>query len=52
MLNALVEAFDGAAERHGVEQVRSMQDNGLLATCGLVVPRWTTPAGPSPSPRS
>ena len=38
-LNALVGAFDGAAERHGVEQVRSMQDNGLLATCGLVVPR-------------
>lgn len=39
MLNTLVEAFDGAAERNGVEQVRSMQDNGLLATCGLVVPR-------------
>lgn len=39
MLNALVEAFDGAAERQGIEQVRSMQDNGLLATCGLVVPR-------------
>jgi class 3 adenylate cyclase len=39
MLNSLVEAFDGAAERHGVERVRSMQDNGLLATCGLVVPR-------------
>ncbi|WP_036347692.1 adenylate/guanylate cyclase domain-containing protein [Mycolicibacterium aromaticivorans] len=39
MLNSLAEAFDGAAERHGVEQVRSMQDNGLLATCGLVVPR-------------
>lgn len=39
MLNALVEAFDGAADRHGIEQVRSMQDNGLLATCGLVVPR-------------
>lgn len=39
MLNALVEAFDGAASRHGVEKVRSMQDNGLLATCGLVVPR-------------
>ena len=39
MLNSLVEAFDTAAERHGVEQVRSMQDNGLLATCGLVVPR-------------
>ena len=39
MLNSIVEAFDGAAERHGIEQVRSMQDNGLLATCGLVVPR-------------
>jgi class 3 adenylate cyclase len=39
MLNALVEAFDAAAQRHGVERVRSMQDNGLLATCGLVVPR-------------
>ncbi len=39
LLNTLVEAFDGAAERHGVERVRSMQDNGLLATCGLVVPR-------------
>jgi len=39
MLNSLVEAIDGAAERNGVEQVRSMQDNGLLATCGLVVPR-------------
>lgn len=39
ILNTLVEAFDGAAERHGVERVRSMQDNGLLATCGLVVPR-------------
>ena len=38
-LNALVEAFDDAADRHGVEKVRSMQDNGLLATCGLVVPR-------------
>lgn len=39
MLSSLVESFDGAAERHGVEQVRSMQDTGLLATCGLVVPR-------------
>ena len=39
MLNSIVQAFDGAAERHGVEQVRSMQDTGLLATCGLVVPR-------------
>ncbi|MFY9335029.1 MAG: adenylate/guanylate cyclase domain-containing protein, partial [Mycobacterium sp.] len=39
MLNALVEAFDDAAERHGVEQMRTMQDNGLLTTCGLEVPR-------------
>lgn len=39
ILNSLAEAFDEAAERNGVEQVRSMQDNGLLATCGLVVPR-------------
>lgn len=39
MLNYLVEGFNAAAERHGVESVRSMQDNGLLATCGLVVPR-------------
>ena len=39
MLNYLVEGLDAAAERHGVESVRSMQDNGLLATCGLVVPR-------------
>lgn len=39
MLNSLVEAFDGSADRCGVERVRSMQDNGLLATCGLVVPR-------------
>lgn len=39
MLNALAEAIDDAADRHGVEKVRNMQDNGLLATCGLVVPR-------------
>lgn len=39
MLNYLVEGFNAAADRHGVESVRSMQDNGLLATCGLVVPR-------------
>ena len=39
MLNSLVESFDAAAEQHGVEQVRSLQDNGLLSTCGLVVPR-------------
>lgn len=39
MLNAVAEAIDDAADRHGVEKVRNMQDNGLLATCGLVVPR-------------
>jgi len=38
-LNSLIEAFDAAAERIGIERVRTMQDNGLLATCGLVVPR-------------
>lgn len=39
ILNSIVEAFGSAAERQGVEQVRSMQDNSLLATCGVVVPR-------------
>ncbi|WP_313675416.1 adenylate/guanylate cyclase domain-containing protein [Mycolicibacterium sp.] len=39
VLNSLIEAFDAAADRNGIERVRTMQDNGLLATCGLVVPR-------------
>ncbi len=38
MLNTLIEAFDAAAEHHGIERVRSLH-NGFLATCGLVVPR-------------
>ena len=37
-LNDLIEAFDAAAERHGIERVRNLH-NGFLATCGLVVPR-------------
>lgn len=37
-LNILIEAFDAAAEHHGIERVRSLH-NGFLATCGLVVPR-------------
>lgn len=36
--NALIHSFEEAAERHGVEQVRSLR-NGFLASCGLVVPR-------------
>ena len=39
VLNSLIEAFDGAADRNGIERVRTMQDNGMLATCGVVVPR-------------
>ncbi|MGB3353696.1 MAG: adenylate/guanylate cyclase domain-containing protein [Mycobacterium sp.] len=38
LLNILIEAFDAAAEHHGIERVRSLH-NGFLATCGLVVPR-------------
>ena len=38
LLNTLIEAFDAAAEHHGIERVRSLH-NGFLATCGLVVPR-------------
>ncbi|ACQ78490.1 adenylate/guanylate cyclase with integral membrane sensor [Beutenbergia cavernae DSM 12333] len=37
-LNELVRAFDEAAERTGVEKVRSLR-NGFLASCGLVIPR-------------
>ncbi|MEL7978041.1 adenylate/guanylate cyclase domain-containing protein [Isoptericola sp. F-RaC21] len=37
-LNELVRSFDEAAERTGVEKVRSLR-NGFLASCGLVVPR-------------
>ena len=38
LLNTLIEAFDAAAEHHGIERVRSLH-NGFLATCGLVIPR-------------
>lgn len=38
LLNTLIEAFDAAAEHHGIERVRNLH-NGFLATCGLVVPR-------------
>lgn len=38
LLNILIEAFDAAAEHHGIERVRSLH-NGFLATCGLVTPR-------------
>jgi class 3 adenylate cyclase len=37
-LNQLVREFDGAAERLGVEKVRTMR-NGYLASCGLTIPR-------------
>lgn len=38
MLNALVRSFDEAAERLGIEQVRTLRE-GYLASCGLIVPR-------------
>lgn len=38
LLNTLIEAFDAAAEHHGVERIRNLH-NGFLATCGLMVPR-------------
>ncbi len=37
-LNDLVRAFDEAAERHGVERVRSTRQS-YLASCGLAMPR-------------
>ncbi|MFI9488791.1 adenylate/guanylate cyclase domain-containing protein [Promicromonospora sp. NPDC052451] len=37
-VNALVRAFDEAAERLGMERVRTLR-SGYLASCGLVVPR-------------
>jgi class 3 adenylate cyclase len=38
LLNELVDAFDDAAERHGVEKIRTVGD-AYLATCGLSTPR-------------
>lgn len=37
-LNTLINAFDNAAERHGVEKVKTIGDN-YMACCGLTVPR-------------
>ena len=37
-LNEILKNFDEAAERHGVERVRTTRD-GYLACCGLTVPR-------------
>lgn len=38
LLNGLVRSFDEAAERLGIEQVRTLRE-GYLASCGLIVPR-------------
>ncbi len=38
LLNDLVSAFDEAAERHGVEKVKTI-GSGYMAVCGLTVPR-------------
>ncbi|MFB2555408.1 adenylate/guanylate cyclase domain-containing protein [Herbiconiux liangxiaofengii] len=37
-LNELLRGFDDAAERTGIERVRTLRE-GYLASCGLVVPR-------------
>ncbi len=39
LLNSIVRSFDEAAERHGVERVRTTRQEGYLASCGLTVPR-------------
>lgn len=39
MLNSIVRSFDEAADRHGVERVRTTRQEGYLASCGLIVPR-------------
>lgn len=38
-LNGIVRSFDEAAERFGVERVRTTRQEGYLASCGLIVPR-------------
>jgi class 3 adenylate cyclase len=38
LLNELVDSFDDAAERHGVEKIRTVGD-AYLAACGLSTPR-------------
>lgn len=37
-LNEIIRAFDDAADRHGVERVRTTR-SGYLASCGLTIPR-------------
>ena len=45
IVNKLVHQFDAAAQRLGIERVRTLR-NGYLATCGLNIPRidkvWRT----------
>ncbi len=38
LLDAIVSAFDEAAERHGVEKIKTIGD-GYMAACGLSTPR-------------
>jgi len=38
LLNELVDAFDEAAERHGIEKIKTIGD-AYLAACGLSTPR-------------
>jgi class 3 adenylate cyclase len=38
LLDSLVSAFDEAAERHGVEKIKTIGD-GYMAACGLATPR-------------
>lgn len=38
VLNKLIHAFDEAAEKYGIEKVKTIGDN-YLATCGITVPR-------------
>ncbi|RWA23425.1 hypothetical protein MBRU_00985 [Mycolicibacterium brumae DSM 44177] len=37
-MNRLVRQFDSAADKHGIERVRTPH-NGYLGGCGLTVPR-------------
>ena len=38
LLNELVDAFDEASERHGVERISTIGD-AYIAACGLPIPR-------------
>ncbi|WP_349867230.1 adenylate/guanylate cyclase domain-containing protein [Leifsonia sp. WHRI 6310E] len=39
LLNSIVRSFDEAADKYGVERVRTTRQEGYLASCGLTVPR-------------